>query len=170
MLCILITIVISVLFSAGLATNGFYTQLYAISISQQEQDETASEPRLEPAPEPGPGPKPAQEESTPECPDNFVLDPTSGKCDPTKGPCPAGEIRGDTGFCAVMPEECSPGKYIDEDPLCQPCPTEGQIPDDCIQSENKVAQSEPQPEPQTSGLTQPNQEILLKQEIQYLSP
>jgi hypothetical protein len=154
MLCMLITIVISVLFSAGLATN------YAISISQQEQYETASEP----APEPGPKPTQAQDESTPECLHNFVLDPTSGKCDPTKGPCPAGEIRGDSGFCAVMPEECSPGKYIDEDPLCQPCPTEGQIPDDCIQSENKAAQSEPQPEPQTSELTQSSQEILLKQE------
>jgi hypothetical protein len=135
MLCKLITIAISVLFSAGLITNGSYTQLYATS--QQEQDETASEPRLEPAPEPGP--TLAQEESAPECPDNFVLDPTTGECDPTKGPCPAGEIRGDSGFCAVMPEECSPGKYIDEDPLCQPCPTEGQIPDDCIQSENKAA-------------------------------
>jgi hypothetical protein len=145
MLCKLITIVISVLFSAGLITNGSYTQLYATS--QQEQDETASEPRLEPAPELGPEqlpapeaePTPAQEESAPECSDNFVLDPTTGECDPTKGPCPAGEIRGDSGFCAVMPEECSPGRYIDEDPLCEPCPTEGQIPYDCIQSENKAA-------------------------------
>jgi hypothetical protein len=145
LLCKLITIAISVLFSVGLVSNGSYTQLYAAS--QQEQGVTASEHGLQPAPEPEPEPLPApeaeptsaQEESAPECSDNFVLDPTTGECDPTKGPCPAGEIRGDSGFCAVMPEECSPGSYIDEDPLCEPCPTEGQIPYDCIQSENKAA-------------------------------
>ena len=79
------------------------------------------------------------------CPADFALDPTTGECDPTGGPCPEGETRGESGFCAVMPEACPPGTYIDEDPLCEPCPTEGQIPDECIEPE---PEPEPQPEPE----------------------
>ena len=86
------------------------------------------------------------------CPVNFALDPTTGECDPTEGPCPEGETRGESGFCAVMPEECPPGMYIDEDPLCEPCPTEGQIPDECIVPE---PQPEPQPEQQPETEPQP---------------
>jgi len=67
------------------------------------------------------------------CTGDFALDPTTGDCDSTLGPCPEGETRGESGFCAVMPKECPPGTYIDEDPFCEPCPTEGQIPEECDQ-------------------------------------
>ena len=82
-----------------------------------------------------------------QCVGDFALDPTTGECDPTTGPCPEGEIRGESGFCAVMPEECPPGMYIDEDPLCEPCPTEGQIPEECDQPEEIEQPSQPEPEP-----------------------
>src|SRR5919106_1703141 len=82
-----------------------------------------------------------------QCVGDFALDPTTGECDPTTGPCPEGEIRGESGFCAVMPEVCPPGMYIDEDPLCEPCPTEGQIPEECDQPEEIEQPSQPEPEP-----------------------
>ena len=82
-----------------------------------------------------------------QCVGDFALDPTTGLCDPTTGPCPEGETRGESGFCAVMPEECPPGTYIDEDPLCEPCPTEGQIPEECVQPD-EIEQPEPEPEPE----------------------
>ena len=37
------------------------------------------------------------------CPADSVLDPTTGVCDSTLIPCPEGETRGESGFCAVMP-------------------------------------------------------------------
>jgi hypothetical protein len=86
-----------------------------------------------------------------QCAGDFALDPTTGECDPTLGPCPDGETRGGSGFCAVMPEECPPGTYIDEDPLCEPCPTEGQIPEGCDQS-NEI-QPPPLPEAEPVPLT-----------------
>jgi hypothetical protein len=89
-----------------------------------------------------------------QCTGDFALDPTTGECDPTGGPCPEGETRGESGFCAVMPEECPPGTYIDEDPLCEPCPTEGQIPEECNQpDEIQPPQSEPEPVLLTNGTT-----------------
>ena len=33
------------------------------------------------------------------CPVDFALDPTTGECDSTLGPCPEGETRGESGFC-----------------------------------------------------------------------
>ena len=72
-----------------------------------------------------------------QCTGDFAFDPTTGECDSTLGPCPEGETRGESGFCAVMPEECPPGTYIDEDPLCEPCPSEGQIPEECNQLDQK---------------------------------
>jgi hypothetical protein len=81
------------------------------------------------------------------CPVDFVLDPTTGKCDSTLGPCPEGETRGESGFCAVMPENCPPGMYINEDPLCEPCPTEGDVLNECT-----VSEPEPQPQPQPQPL------------------
>lgn len=91
------------------------------------------------------------------CPVNFALDPTTAECDPTEGPCPEGETRGESGFCAVMPEECPSGMYIDEDPLCEPCPTEGQIPDECIMPPEPQPEPEPQPgpQPELNNTTQP---------------
>jgi hypothetical protein len=73
----------------------------------------------------------------------------------TLGPCPEGETRGESGFCAVMPESCPPGMYINEDPLCELCPLEGNIPEECTASE---AEPEPQlkPEPQSEPEPQPN--------------
>jgi len=68
-----------------------------------------------------------------QCTGDFALDPTTGECDSTLGQCPEGETRGESGFCAVMPEKCPPGTYIDEDPFCEPCPSEGQIPEECDQ-------------------------------------
>lgn len=88
-----------------------------------------------------------------QCVGDFALDPTTGECDPTTGPCPEGETRGESGFCAVMPEECPPGTYVDEDPLCEPCPTEGQIPEECDQPDEieQPSQPEPEPAPLTNG-------------------
>lgn len=87
------------------------------------------------------------------CPVDFVLDPTTGECDSTLGPCPEGETRGESGFCAVMPENCPPGTYINEDPLCEPCPTEGDVPNECTVSE---PEPEPEPEPQPQSQPLPN--------------
>ena len=56
------------------------------------------------------------------CPVDSVLDPTAGECDSTLGPCPERETRGESGFCAIMPESCPFGLHIDEDPFCEPCP------------------------------------------------
>ena len=78
------------------------------------------------------------------CPADSVLDPTTGVCDSTLIPCHEGETRGESGFCAVMPESCPSGMYIDEDPLCEPCPIEGDIPEECTASG-------PEPEPQPNG-------------------
>lgn len=75
------------------------------------------------------------------CLDGTVFDPTSNECDSETGECPQGEVRGESGFCARMPEACPPGTYIDEDPLCIPCPTSGQIPDKCIKSADTQLQS-----------------------------
>lgn len=41
-------------------------------------------------------------------------------CDGIFGPCPQGETRGESGFCAPMPELCPQGTKIDEDPICEP--------------------------------------------------
>lgn len=87
-----------------------------------------------------------------QCTGDFAFDPTTGECDSTLGPCPAGETRGESGFCAVMPKECPPGTYIDEDPLCEPCPTEGQIPEEC----NQLAKKEP-PKPALGAVPQSNE-------------
>jgi hypothetical protein len=35
------------------------------------------------------------------CPPDFAFDPTTGECDSTLGPCPEGETRGESGFCAA---------------------------------------------------------------------
>jgi hypothetical protein len=87
------------------------------------------------------------------CPADFALDPTTGECDSTLGSCPEGETRGESGFCAVMPENCPPGTYINEDPLCEPCPTEGDIPGECAASgPEPQPQPEPEPEPQPQPL------------------
>jgi hypothetical protein len=42
-----------------------------------------------------------------------------------------------------MPESCPPGMYFNEDPLCEPCPTEGDVPSGC----NLKPEPEPEPEP-----------------------
>ena len=94
------------------------------------------------------------------CPVDFALDPTTGECDSTLGPCPEGETRGESGFCAVMPETCSPGTYINEDPLCEPCPTEGDIPSECTAPQLQAEQgpeteAEPEPEDGTGIETEP---------------
>ena len=86
-----------------------------------------------------------EQDSEIQCTGDFALDPTTGECDPTTGPCPEGETRGESGFCAVMPAECPPGTYIDEDPLCEPCPTEGQIPEACVRPD-EIPQPQPEPE------------------------
>ena len=88
------------------------------------------------------------------CPTDFVLDPTTGECDSTLGPCPEGETRGQAGFCAVMPENCPPGMYINEDPLCEPCPTEGDGPNECTAPEPEP-EPLPQPGPEPEPVTQP---------------
>jgi hypothetical protein len=51
-----------------------------------------------------------------------------------------------------MPENCPPGMYINEDPLCDPCPTEGDVPNECTISE---PEPEPEPEPQPQPQPQP---------------
>jgi len=92
-----------------------------------------------------------------ECPPNFALDPTTGECDSILGPCPEGETRGESGYCAVMPEECPPGMYINEDPLCEPCPIEGDIPSECISPEPEPQpQPEPEPEPEPEPIPDVN--------------
>jgi hypothetical protein len=89
-----------------------------------------------------------------QCTGDFAFDPTTGECDSTLGPCPEGETRGESGFCAMMPKECPPGTYIDEDPLCEPCPTEGQMngPEEC----NQLAEKKP-PKPPLGAVPQPNE-------------
>lgn len=88
------------------------------------------------------------------CTGDFAFDPTTGECDSTLGPCPEGETRGESGFCAVMPKECPAGTYIDEDPLCEPCPTERQIPDEC----NQLDEVKP-PTPAPEAVPLPNETI-----------
>jgi hypothetical protein len=92
------------------------------------------------------------------CPVDFVLDPTTGECDSTLGPCPEGETRGESGFCAVMPENCPPGMYINEDPICEPCPTEGDVPNECTVSE---PQPQPQPLPNPNNTTSPGNATII---------
>jgi hypothetical protein len=91
------------------------------------------------------------------CPVDSVLDPTMGECDSTLGPCPEGETRGESGFCAVMPESCPFGMYIDEDPFCEPCPKEGDIPEECSAS-GPQPQPQPQPEPEPEPEPEPNKD------------
>jgi hypothetical protein len=59
-----------------------------------------------------------------------------------------------------MPENCPPGMYINEDPLCEPCPTEGDVPSECTASEpvpqpEPEPESEPQPEPEPEPVPAP---------------
>ena len=90
------------------------------------------------------------------CPPDFAFDPTTGECDSTLGPCPEGETRGESGSCAVIPESCPPGMYIDEDPLCEPCPLEGDIPEECTASEPEPEpQQEPEPQLNADNTTRP---------------
>jgi hypothetical protein len=97
------------------------------------------------------------------CPTDFVLDPTTGECDSTLGPCPEGETRGQAGFCAVMPENCPPGMYINEDPLCEPCPTVGEVPSECTAPEPELV-TQPEPEPEPEPVTQPEPEPVTQPE------
>lgn len=97
-----------------------------------------------------------------ECPPNFALDPTTGECDSILGPCPEGETRGESGYCAVMPEECPPGMYINEDPLCEPCPIEGDIPSECISPEpGPEPEPEPEPIPDVNNTTSPGNATII---------
>jgi hypothetical protein len=88
------------------------------------------------------------------CPVDSVLDPTTGVCDSTLGQCPEGETRGESGFCAIMPDSCPFGMYIDEDPFCEPCPIEGDIPEEC--SAGPQPQPESEPEPNVDNTTKPD--------------
>lgn len=55
-----------------------------------------------------------------DCPPDTTFDPVNKECDPDDDPCPKGEIRGRSGYCAVLPDKCPPGTSIDEDPICEP--------------------------------------------------
>jgi uncharacterized membrane protein YgcG len=55
-----------------------------------------------------------------DCLPGTVFDPVNKECDSETGECPAGEIRGRSGYCAVLPKQCPPGTSIDEDPICEP--------------------------------------------------
>lgn len=55
-----------------------------------------------------------------ECSKDEAYDPISGKCDYIFGPCPKGETRGESGFCAPISQSCPIGTAIDEDPVCEP--------------------------------------------------
>ena len=56
----------------------------------------------------------------PECYEDESYNPTTGDCGYVFGSCAQGETRGESGFCAPMPESCPPGTAIDEDPICEP--------------------------------------------------
>lgn len=87
------------------------------------------------------------------CPVDSVLDPTAGECDSTLGPCPERETRGESGFCAIMPESCPFGLHIDEDPFCEPCPIEDDILEEC--SAGPQPEPQPEPEPNVDNNTRP---------------
>lgn len=55
-----------------------------------------------------------------DCAPGTVFDPVNKECDSETGECPPGEIRGRSGYCAVLPDKCPPGTSIDEDPICEP--------------------------------------------------
>ncbi len=54
-----------------------------------------------------------------QCPKGTALDPFTLECDPVRGECPEGEIRGEERYCAPMPEDCPPGTKIYENPRCK---------------------------------------------------
>jgi hypothetical protein len=155
------------------STSQFYDPLFSTetllenqALAQQEGDSSSEPSDLESddqqaGNENGPevagesGVSPSEDLVTPPsngCPADFVLDPTTGECDSILGPCPEGETRGASGYCAVMPENCPPGMYVDEDPLCEPCPTEGDVPSECTASE---PEPEPEPLPNVNNTTNP---------------
>lgn len=55
-----------------------------------------------------------------DCPPGTIFDPVNKQCDPEVSECPEGEIRGRSGYCAILPKECPSGTSIDEDPICEP--------------------------------------------------
>jgi hypothetical protein len=157
------------------STSQFYNPLFSTetlpvnqALAQQDEDGSSEPNGLESenqqaGNEEGPdvtgesGVSPSEDQVVPSsngCPADFVLDPTTGECDSTLGPCPEGETRGESGYCAVMPENCPPGMYVSEDPLCEPCPTEGDVPSECAASEPEP-EPEPEPLPNVNNTTNP---------------
>jgi hypothetical protein len=104
----LITVIITILLSAGLATNGFYTPVNATT-EQQDQNETAAaepEPEVEPETEPGTnGPD-----------EDCLFDPSLPKCTPGPEGCPEGFNMNENGQCFPRHEEgCPEGYHSHED-------------------------------------------------------
>jgi hypothetical protein len=108
----LITVIITILLSAGLATNGFYTPANATT-EQQDQNETAI---VEPEPEVEPEVEPEAEPGTNRPDGDCLFDPSLPKCTPGPEGCPEGFNMNEDGQCFPRHEGgCPEGYHSHED-------------------------------------------------------